>query len=82
MKTAKVYVDVLVRFTSEGEMRPVQLVWEDGRVYHIDRIISSRDAASRRYGGAGIMYTCLVEGRESHLYYEDSHRWFVERKGV
>ena len=48
MKTAKVYVDVLVRFTSEGEMRPVQLVWEDGRVYHIDRIISSRDAASRK----------------------------------
>ena len=37
--------------------------------------------AARRYGGAGVMFTCLVEGRESHLYYEENNRWFVERKG-
>ena len=81
MKTAKVYVDVLASFSRDGDMRPVQLVWEDGRVYDIDRIIARQEAAARRYGGAGVMYTCLVEGRESHIYYEENNRWFVERKG-
>lgn len=26
----------------------------------------------------GIRYTCIIDGKESHLYYEDNNMWFVE----
>ena len=27
-------------------------------------------------------YTCIVNGRESYLYYEDNNMWFMERAGA
>ncbi|MCR5502986.1 MAG: hypothetical protein K6F53_08250 [Lachnospiraceae bacterium] len=76
----KVYVDVDATFTSDGGLLPRSLVWEDGRRYTIDRIRKIERCASRRAGGAGIMYTCLVSGREIHLFYEENMRWFLESK--
>ncbi|MBQ3514507.1 MAG: hypothetical protein IJA32_12050 [Lachnospiraceae bacterium] len=35
-------------------------------------------AASLRAGGVGMRYTCIIDGKESHLYYEDNNMWFVE----
>lgn len=76
----KVYVEVLARFSEEGEIRPLQLVWEDGRKYSVDRIRRVQRAASRKAGGAGIRYSCMICGQEVQLYYEGSGRWFVTRK--
>lgn len=30
-------------------------------------------------GGVGMMYTCMIQGQESHLFYEVD-KWFMERK--
>lgn len=76
----KVYVDVTVRFGKEGTVAPVSLIWEDGVTYQIDRVVNVRRAASTVAGGNGIRYTCMISGRESHLYYEENNRWFMERK--
>ena len=38
-RSAKVYVEVDVRFLKDGGMRPIALVWEDGHRYEIDRLL-------------------------------------------
>lgn len=78
--TDKVYVDVTVKFGKEGTAAPVSFIWEDGMTYEIDRVVSVRRAASSVAGGNGILYTCIICGKESRLYYEENNRWFMERK--
>ena len=75
----KVYVDVMAYFMKDGKLIPVMIVWEDGHKYRIDRIIKTERCASRKAGGVGIMYTCMIAGHESHLFYEVD-KWFMEKK--
>ncbi len=77
---AKVYVDVLAEFTREGFLRPCRITWEDGHKYMIDRVKKCERRASRRAGGMGLMYTCVVGGQEVNLFYEENQRWFVTRR--
>ena len=72
----------LVRYTAEGTVVPVSFLWEDGHRYQIERVKNIQRCASRKAGGCGIMYTCIVQGKETHLYFEDDSagRWFLERK--
>lgn len=82
MEGKKVYVDVIAEFSKEGVLTPKSFRWTDGRVYEIQRIKDMRRAASLKAGGVGMRYTCLVNGRESFLYYEDNNMWFMERAGA
>ena len=76
----KVYVPVTVRYSSEGEIRPLSITWEDDTEYEITRIKEVRRAASTKAGGVGMRYTCVIDNKETHLFYEDNNRWFVEAK--
>lgn len=78
----KVYVDVTAEFTKDGQLMPKSFRWENGRVYVIDKVIDVRRAASFKAGGVGMRYACMVEGRLSHLYYEENNLWFMERAGA
>jgi hypothetical protein len=75
----KVYVDVVAEFSKDGRLIPLCFVWENGRKYVIDRILKIERCASRKAGGVGIRYTCMIQGRESHLFFEVD-KWFMERK--
>lgn len=75
----KAYIDVVARF-SEGQMLPLSLTWENGRSYEIDRIKRIQRLASRKAGGCGICYTCMICGQEVQLFYEENGLWFVTRK--
>ena len=75
----KAYVDVVAEFSKEGCLIPILFVWEDGRKYKIDKILKIERCASRKAGGVGTMYTCIVQGKESHLFFEVD-KWFMERK--
>jgi hypothetical protein len=75
----KVYVDVNATFTRDGRLLPKSFVWEDGMTYEISRVRDIRRAASLKAGGAGTRYTCMADGREVYLFYEDNNMWFVER---
>ena len=82
MENYKVYVDVIAEFTKDGILRPKSFTWSDGTVYEIQRVKDICRAASLRAGGAGIRYTCMVNGKDCHLYYEDNNMWFMERAGA
>ena len=75
----KVYVDVVAEFRKDGQLVPIFFTWEDGRKYSIDRTLKIERCASRKAGGVGMMYTCMIQGQESHLFYEVD-KWFMERK--
>ena len=73
----KVFVEVIALHRLDGSARPLELVWEDGRKFAIDRVLDVRHAASLKAGGMGICYTCRVSGRELRLF-DDQGYWFLE----
>lgn len=79
MTDTKIYVDVTAVFSKDGILSPKSFVWEDGSVYEIQRIKDVRRAASLKAGGVGQRYTCVVDGREVYLFYEDNNMWFMEK---
>ncbi len=81
MNENKVYVDVIVKYTKEGKIRPLQLIWTDDTTYEIDRVTDIRNSASLKAGGMGLRFTCIISGHESFLYFEErTNKWFVEKK--
>lgn len=76
----KVYVEVQVKVTAEGKVRPMTIKFEDGELYEIDRLIDCRRAHATKVGGTGIRYTVRIRNKETYLF-EDEGRWFVEAKG-
>lgn len=54
---SKVYVEVQVTFTEEGQMRPRSIRWEDGEEFEIDRVKDIKQAAAMKCGGQGDRYT-------------------------
>ncbi len=75
----KVYVEVIAKFDTDGNITPLSVKWEDGTVYEIDKVIDKRRAASLKAGGIGMRYTCRILNQQSYLFYEEP-RWFVEAK--
>lgn len=60
-------------------MRPIELKWQDGEVYLIDRVRFAERAPARVSAILPIRYTCLIGGREKYLYFEpEKMQWFVE----
>jgi hypothetical protein len=79
MPIYKKYVDMVVRFYPDGTITPLAIWWEDGMIFEIDKIIDVRPCASLKAGGAGIRYTCMVQGHEKYIWLEEN-KWFVEAK--
>lgn len=79
MDREKKYVPVLVRFDAEGKMRPVEIEFEEGQTFAVDRILDVRRAACQSVGGVGDRYACQILGKETYLWFEKG-RWFVAAK--
>ncbi|MGN1014010.1 MAG: hypothetical protein ACI4PM_01490 [Butyricicoccus sp.] len=75
----KVYVTVYAMFDPEGHIRPLRVIWKDGKKFDVDQVFDIRPAASLKAGGAGIRYTCGIRGKACYLFLE-GNRWFVEAK--
>ena len=58
----KRYVAVDVRFSTEGRLRPLQIIFDKGQVYKIDKI---KDICRRAadVGGVGDRYTCRFKAK-------------------
>lgn len=80
MDCVKVYVDVTAEFSKDGILTPKSFVWKDGRIYEIQRVKDMHRAASLKTGGVGMRYTCVIDGKDSYLFYEDNNMWFVKGK--
>lgn len=75
----KVFVEVTVKVSPDGDKRPLTIKFEDGIVYQIDRLKQRCRAHATKVGGTGIRYTIVVNGQETYLF-EDEEKWFVEAK--
>ena len=75
----RAYVKVAVEVSPEGSVRPMEVEWEDGRRFEVDRLLDVRRAAATKAGGQGMRYTVRILGRETYLF-EDEGRWFVEAR--
>ena len=75
----KRYVDVVALHREDGSVRPLSIVWEDGRRFKVERILDTRRAASLKVGGTGVRYLVRIQNKDTFLFFEDP-RWFVEEK--
>ncbi len=73
----KIHLKVNAEFDIDGTIRPTSIVWEDGRVFSVDRILDVCLAPSLKAGGLGIRYTCRICGKVVNLF-NDENKWFME----
>ena len=78
-KRRKQYVPVVVRFDTEGKLRPLVIEFDEEHKYPVDKVPDVRRAACQRVGGVGDRYTCRINGRVTYLWMEKGV-WFVEAK--
>lgn len=78
---AKIFVEVTARFHPNGSIQPLDIRWQDGRRFEVDRVLEVRRAAALKAGGCGLRFLCRILGRERYLFLEKG-RWFVEGRGV
>lgn len=76
----KVYVEMIAKINPEGKIKPLEVEWQDGRRYKIERVLDERLAPPDNTGGyLTKKYKVLIGGREKALFFETkSGRWFVE----
>ena len=79
MDRVREYVSVNATFREYVMILPTEILWEDGRVFPIDRVLEIKRAASLKVGGSGIRYTCRIGRNQTYLFLDDN-RWFVEKK--
>ena len=77
MEMRKVFVGVVVHFDEDGNVRPLNITWKNGRKYEIDKVIDVRRAYAMKVGGTAIRYTVKINGKVTYLF-EDDGKWFVE----
>ena len=76
LRREKRYVEVDVRVTPDGKIRPLAINYDKTRTYGIDRVLAVRHGTSR-LGGKGHCFTCLICGQKRNLWLEQG-KWFVE----
>ena len=62
----------------KGVVKPLILIYTDGRQYPIDRVSEPVKCASLKNGGIRLRYTCRVQKTLLYLYFENNI-WFYER---
>mgnify|MGYP001630689102 FL=1 len=76
----KTYVNVMVIYDQDGNVTPLSIEWEDGRIYEIDQVLDVRKAASTKAGGIGMRYTVKIGRSITYLFFDCFNKWFVEKK--
>lgn len=71
------YIEVNAKMTSDGKVFPLQIIWEDGKIYDIDKVIDIRPLASTKGGGCGTRFICKIKGKEKTLFLSE-YKWFIE----
>jgi len=74
----RIDLTVNVRHETSGKAIPTSIIWEDVRVFAIDKVLDIRKAASLKAGGIGIRYVCRIRGK-TVLLFNDNGLWFMEK---
>lgn len=70
-------IDVIAKMKKTEQVEPLEIIWEDGRHYPIDRILEIRRVASTKGGGTGIRYKVRI-GQHIRFIFLDGFVWFIE----
>lgn len=54
----------VVRFDAEGQLRPLEIEFDEEHKYAVDRVLDVCRAACQTVGGVGVRYTVRVQGQE------------------
>jgi hypothetical protein len=73
----KIFVKITAEHDTNGQVRPIEMIWSDGRRFSIDQVLDIRQAASLKGGGVGMRYTCRICNKQVYLF-DDEGRWFIE----
>lgn len=86
----KHYVDVIMRLRDDGRIVPLSVCWDDGRTFHIDRVVDGPISNAPRDAGRRVLrYTVQIGRRCTNLFLEceagegapiatRALRWYVE----
>lgn len=75
---ARQFIEIIAKHDVKGNIHPLSIVWEDGRVFSVDRVIDVRQAGAMKAGGCGTRYTCKVHGKEVYLFHEEG-QWYLDK---
>lgn len=70
-------ISVIAKMSSDKRVTPLQIVWEGGRAFDIDKILDVRPAASTKGGGMGLRFKVRIGQNERYLFL-DGYVWFIE----
>lgn len=68
---------VIAKMRENGIVIPLSIVWDDGQIFEIDKVLDARKKASTKGGGKGLRYTCRIKNQERFLWL-DEYFWFIE----
>ena len=86
MNRIRTYVKVKSVFDATGFMQPEKVIWNDGRIDKIEKVKDFRPASCIERGLPGDCYTVVINGENTHLFFQRSDdrfastfgRWYVE----
>lgn len=71
----KLYVKVRCNHHTDGTLRPLQILWADGRTWDIKRTLHVAEPVEEEF--EGIRYTVLIGSAEKYIY-RIGTKWYVE----
>ncbi|MCL2320880.1 MAG: hypothetical protein FWC47_02100 [Oscillospiraceae bacterium] len=74
----KIFIKIVAEFNTRGEIKPLMIIWEDGRKFEIDQVMDKKNCASLKHGGVGTRYVCRVRNRIIRIFLEDN-KWFLDK---
>ena len=71
----KKYVSVNADVDTDGVIRPLRIVWDDGRQWEVTKVLHTCIASHNEF--EGIRYTIKI-GRAVKYLYREGQRWYVD----
>lgn len=73
----KIPIEVIVRFTENGEIRPLKVIYGD-RILIVDKVYKKEMTTPKGAFGVALEYSCLINGRRRKLYFDRYNNiWYV-----
>ena len=81
MQYQKIYVTVILRVNTKGQSIPIEIEWDDGQTYKINRILGVKMHPPLNVSGILTRrFRIIVSGKERYLYCEtETNKWFVKK---
>lgn len=72
----KKYVEVVADFSEDGRVTPLEIIWDDGRRFLVDKVVDGRWAANMKLGGRGLpLHRYGGRSGEASLARRDAGTW-------